>query len=295
MNQILSVGNNDKKNKKSSIKANIQVFAILLVIVATGILLISIYSFNLRKKNVNDFAIPQIEILAKNENKIVIKGYCEDGISKVTYIWNNESQNLINLNGDTSFEREINIPYKKINVLKVEMITENNIKGEVTKEFNVDVDDEKPKIDEITVSGAKLNILASDNAGIEYIEYNWEGEEPNRIDAVSDDNRTMNAQINIERGTYKLTIKVVDINGNVKEESRLVTGVNEPEIRVIRYGDIINIDAVHDMGIKQISVLINNKEYTYNEESADFTKQNEVQVEYPLEEGENTVKIIVFC
>ena len=47
------------------------------------------------------------------------------------------------------------------------------------------------------------------------------------------------------------------------------------------------------MGIKQISALINGKLYTFNEDDPDYVKDTTVQAEFPLEEGENIVKVIV--
>ena len=295
MNQILLTSNSNKKSNKTDTQKIIRIFCVALIIIAIGILSLSAYSMLKRREQRSNFALPQIEITQTNSVHVIIKAYCKDGINHIFYSWNGENQNSTYLNGEVSFEREVSIPYQKENTLTGQVVSINNMQGKATKTFNMEVDEVKPVIDDIKVQGAKLSIEASDNAGIDYIEYQWEGEEANRIDADRENNQSVKAQINIQRGTYKLTIRVADVNGNMTESSKLVTGVNEPEIQVLKYNNVISIKATHDMGIKQISVLINDKLYSYEESDPTFTKENTKEVEYPLEEGENTVKIIVYC
>ena len=293
MNQILSTNNDNNNYNKKDTKKVIVIFCMALIIVATAIILLKVYSIYKNKQARDNYKTPEITITEVSNSQVSIKVLCEDGIDYIIYTWNETNEKKINLNGSTTFERIIDMPYNKNNILKVETVTQNGIKAEKQNSFGMEVDEEKPVIDSITTKGSTLKIEASDNSGVAYIEYKWEDEEPSRIDIVAEDNKKVNAEINIKRGTYKLTITAVDIYGNKEKISKLVTGVNEPEIFVVRYGDVINIKATHDMGIKQISVLINDELYIYNEESEGYSKQTTAEVEYPLEAGENVVKIIV--
>ena len=293
MNQILSTSNDYNSYNKNSTKKIIMFFCIATIILAVGIILLKAYDIYNKKHIQNSFATPKIEINEQEGNQIAINVQCEDGINYITYTWNQSNEYTVNQNGSTIFQRIVSIPYNKENTLNVVVVSMNNVKQEATKTFGMDVDEENPTIDSLTVSGSKLSIDASDNSGISYIEYQWEDEDSNKIYAEGDNNKTLNAQINIQRGTHKLSIRVVDIYGNEEKLSRLVTGVNEPEILVLKYGNVINIKATHDMGIKQISALINGKLYTFNEDDPDYVKDTTVQAEFPLEEGENIVKVIV--
>ena len=65
--------------------------------------------------------------------------------------------------------------------------------------------------------------------------YRWENEGEQKVEANENDNKTMKVELDIQRGTYKLFITVVDIDGNEENLSRLITGVNEPQIKIIKY------------------------------------------------------------
>ena len=293
MNQILSTSNDYNSYNKNNLRKIIIFFCIAVIILAVGIISSKAYGMYKKKQDESNFAAPEIQIDKQDSNQISINAYCEDGISYIIYTWNNANQNKVVLNGSTTFQRIVSMPYNKDNILKVEVVSINNIKGEATKSFGMEVDEQNPTIDSLVATGSKLSITASDDSGIEYIEYQWEGEEANKVLAEEDNNKTFNLQINIQRGTHKLTIKVVDKYGNEEKLSRLVTGVNEPEILVLRYGNVIKIRATHDMGIKQISALINDKLYTFSDKDPDYVKDTTLQKEFPLEEGENLVKVIV--
>ena len=294
MNQILSVNSDYNNNyNKEDTKKIINIFCIAVIIVAITMVLLRIYQIRKNKEEASQFEIPEITISSVNEGQVKINVVCNDGIKSIKYIWNENDEQIVNLNGSTTFERILDVPYNRNNVIKVEAISQKDVKSETSNNFGMETDEVKPTIDSITTTGSTLTIEVSDDSGVSYMEYQWEDEEPNKINVVEEDNRKVNAQINIKRGTYKLTFSAVDIYGNKETISRLVTGVNEPEIFVVKYGDVINIKATHDMGIKQISVLINGKLYIYNEQTAGYTKQTTAEVEYPLEPGENEVKIIV--
>ena len=74
--------------------------------------------------------------------------------------------------------------------------------------------------------------------------------------------------------------------------SRLITGVNEPEIKAIKYDGVVNISVTHDMGFKKIEFIINKKKYVYDEHYSKYDKnRTTVEFEFPLQEGENVIQI----
>lgn len=293
MNQILFTNNNNNYDKVDT-KKIIKFFCIAIIIIAIIIIAIKVYGIYKNKKIDTVNATPEIYIIREdNQTKeITIKAECEDGIQYLVYTWNDEQENRVNLNGSTSFERIIELPENTLNNLKVEVFS---IKGETSHKsevFDKGVGNDKPTIDSITIVNQKLNIQVSDDNGIKYLAYKWENEEEVRIYAEENESKTMEAELDIQRGTYKLWLTVVDIYDNEESLSRLITGVNEPEIKAIKYDGVVSISVTHDMGFKQIEFIINKKKYVYDENYSKYDKnKTTVEFKFPLQEGENIIQI----
>lgn len=292
MNQILFTNNNNNNYNKIDTKKIIRIFAIAIIIVAIIIVALKVYGIYQDKKTSKSDALPEIEILSNDAKEATIKVTCKAGINYLVYTWNDSDENRVNLNGSTSFERIVEIPENTINTLKVEVVSTNNVTGSKTEVFENSIDSVKPTVDSITIVNKKLNIEVSDDNGIKYLAYKWENEEEIIVTADEDDNKKMVAEIDIQRGTYKLQIRVVDIYENEEVLSRLITGVNEPEISVIKYGDVVNISVTHDMGFKKIEFIINNSVYVYDEGFSQYDKnKTTVEFDFPLGEGQNLVQV----
>ena len=294
MNQILFTNNNNNNYDKVDTKKIIKFFCIAIMLVAIVIIAIKLYGLYENKKILANSSKPEISIIRENDEtrEITIKAACQDGIQYLVYTWNNESENRVNLNGSTSFERIIEMPDNTMNNLKVEVVSIKGVSNQETQVFEKTTNNIKPTVDSISIANNKLNITVSDDSGIKYLSYQWENEAEIRIDADENNNTAMSVELDIQRGTYKLFVTVVDIDGNEESFSRLITGVNEPEISAIKYGDIVNITVTHDMGFKQIEFIINNKKYIYDENYSKYDKnKTTVEFNFPLEEGENLVQI----
>lgn len=294
MNQILFTNNNNNNYNKIDTKKIIKFFCFAIIVVAIIIVAIKLYGLYENKKIIANSDTPEISIIRENDEtkEITIKATCEDGIQYLVYTWNNEQENRVNLNGSTSFERIIEIPDNTMNNLKVEVVSVKGASNQATEVFEKDIDNNKPSIDSITIINKKLNIQVSDDSGIKYLSYKWENEEEVTIEAEENNNQTMSVELDIQRGTYKLYVTVVDIYGNEETLSRLITGVNEPEISVIKYGDTVNVTVTHDMGFKKIEFIINNKKYIYDENYSKYDKnKTTIEFNFPLQSGENLVQI----
>lgn len=294
MNQILFTNDNNNNNNKIDTKKIIKIFGIAIIAIAVIIIIIQAYGIYQNKKSNTKSYTPEIAILKEDTQtkEVTIKATCKDGIQYVVYTWNDEEENRINLNGSTSFERIIEIPENIMNNLKVEAVSIKGVSNTATEIFENELDNQKPSIDSITIVNKKLNIQVSDDNGIEYLSYRWENEEEVRVNADPSDNKTLSVELDIQRGTYKLWITVVDIYNNQETTSKLITGVNEPEISVIKYGGIVHVTVTHDMGFKRIEFIINKRKYVYSESLSSYDKtRTTVEYEFPLDEGENLVQI----
>ena len=292
MNQILFTNNNNNNYNKIDTKKIIKIFCIAIILVAIVIIAIKVYGLYENKKITSNVA-PEISLIRADSDakEVTIKISCKDGIKSLTYTWNDEQENTINLNNSTSFERIVDMPQKATNTLKIKVISTKGVINEKTEVFKLNIDINKPTVESISIADNKLNILVSDDSGIKYLAYNWENEEETIIEA-EEGMKELAAQIDIQRGTYKLQIRIVDIYENEENLSRLVTGVNEPQISVIKYGDKVNVSVTHDMGFKQIEFIINNSKYVYDENFSQYDKnRTEIELNFPLKEGENIVQV----
>lgn len=294
MNQILFTENNNQKYNKIDTKKIIRFFCVAVILVVIVILGIKLYGIIENKRQKDNSAIPEISIVRENEEKkeIIIKASCEDGIQYLIYVWNNGDENRVNLNGSTSFERIIEMPENTMNNLKVEVVSMKDVSNNKTEVFEKIVGNIKPTIDSVSIVDNKLQVQISDDTGIEYLMYKWENEEEKRVEPDENDSKEMLVELDIQRGTYKLFLTVVDIDGNEETLSRLITGVNEPQINVIKYGDKVSISVTHDRGFKQIEFIVNDTQYVYNEEFSQYDKnETTIEIEIPLKEGENLVQV----
>lgn len=294
MNQILFTNNNNNNYNDIDIKKIIKFFCIAIIVVALIIAGIKIYGIYEKKKASAESDIPEILIIKENEQtkEVTIKATCDDGIKYLVYTWNDEQENRVNLNGSTTFERIIELPDNTINNLKIEVMSTKGVEQHKTEVFDKGINNDKPKIESLSIVNQKLNIQVSDDNGIQYLSYKWENEEEVKIYADENNNKNMSVEIDIQRGTYKLWLTVVDIYNNEETLSRLITGVNEPEILVIKYDNTINISVTHDMGFKKIEFIINKKKYVYDENFSKYDKnKTTVEFDFPLEEGENIVQV----
>lgn len=288
MNQILTT-NNDNNYNQNDTKKIIIIFSIAIILIACIIIAVALV---FKKQDTGELITPEIEIVRQEEKEITIKVACSDGIDYVVYTWNDEKNNKVNLNNSTSFERIISMPENKKNTLNVEAVSSKGAKGIKQEQYELNIDTDKPVIDDMTVTESVLHIEASDDNGIDYLVYQWEDEEENKIRANEEDNKKISADVNIKRGTYKLTVKVFDISGNKEEVSKLITGVNQPEIDAIKLGDIVKITVKHDMGFKKIEYQVNDKLYVYDENYSGYDKEKTtMELEIPLKEGENLIRV----
>lgn len=293
MNQILFTNNKNNNNyNKIDTQKIIGFFAIAILVVAIIIVSIKIYGMYKNRKDSLTETKAEISISTDNLEETTIRIAWKDGIKYLVYTWNDEDENKVVLNGSTSFERIIEIPDNSINTLKLEVTSINNVTTTKTEVFEKNTNTSKPTVDAITIIDKKLNIEISDDNGIKYLAYQWENEEEVIIEAPEEDNKKMTAEIDIQRGTYKLQIRIVNIDNVEEKLSRLITGVNTPEISAIKYGDKINISVTHDRGFKRIEFIINNTLYVYDEEYSKYDKnKTTVEFEFPLQQGENLVQI----
>lgn len=307
MNQILLT--NDQNNKKRNnnqyngnnsgdMKRIIIFFSIAILVFA--LLIIGVYAYKISKsKNKEEKTVkgPEPIVLEQIENQVKIITKAEAGISKIIYTWNDETPIEIEVNGRIENEEALEIPEGQ-NTLNIKVIDQNGIESESSKEFYIEEDKEKPKLEideEVLTTTGKVKIIASDNNnGLKYITYQWNDEEETKIDAESEDQATIETTIDVKRGQNTLKIKAVNNLDKEKDLERMLKGVNDPVIEVTKDDSLgeMYMKITHDMGFKKIEFTVNGQEYVYDENFSGYdSEKKEISYKFALKQGENTVII----
>lgn len=291
MNQILSTNNNSNKNTVN-IKKITTIFCAIIVIF--GLIVVSIGGYRLYKSRNKDSIIEKINkpelIIKEMENgEILITAKYDQGLSKLSYIWNNASRIDSNIDGKTFIERTIEIPQGLNNTLKVIAVGTDGSEETLLREFTSEGDSTDPVIEWVVASD--LNIVATDDTELAFLTYQWAGDEVVKVEP-SEDKTKIEKTIEIKRGANELTVVAVDTFGNSTTKTRTFKGVQEPEISWVKIGNTVEMSITHDMGFQKIIFIVNNEEYVYdkNYKGYDATK-TEIKYKTELKPGENSIII----
>ena len=132
----------------------------------------------------------------------------------------------------------------------------------------------------------KVTINASDNVRMSYVTYSWNGGEETKITGLSEDEKSLSAEIDVLKGDNKLIVRAYDVAGNVATVEKDVHGTDGPEIKVKKENDEIVINVEDQFGITKIY-------YNFNGEEKTIENINEKTYEIRLKliDGENYVII----
>lgn len=322
MNQILSFKSTE--NGRKILMKNTKNLCIFLIIFAMILLVEGAWRLytNLNKEvNVSE---PEI-IGYGNSDKTIFNVKSDVGIKKIVYAWNGAEENTIEKNGEKefSFEIENRIGVNDLILKTVDVedatVTYENIKivydqnnitppqvqngeedddglGELEEDDNPtpnDIDWEqavandktKPTVT-LTSGQGKVVITASDDVKMSYVTYSWNEGEETTITGLSEDEKTLSAEIDAIRGDNKLKIKAYDKAGNSKEIEKSVHGTDGPQITVKKDEGKLNISVTDEFGITKIEYNFNNEEKTFeNIEGTNY------EFSVDLVDGENFIII----
>lgn len=293
MNQILAVENKEKKKKKKSsqgpidIKGIVRFFAITIMIF--GFVLAGEASYAVYK-NIDDRKpanIPTV-VVGRVNDKIILRIEHNEVISKITYSWNNGQETVIPV-GSTVAQEEITLlGYNSTLNLTVEDMNGKQVSYQKT--FVLDgVDITKPTIDINAEDGnSTMIITASDETAIAYLSYQWEGEEAVVIDAETENQTEIEAEVELSPGTKTITVIAEDRNGNVEQlEKEIVTSTSIPQMQILQEGSQFYIQVSDEDGIQDVVINLNGQEFTVG----DLNLKEAQLGPLTLREGNNTISI----
>lgn len=265
MNQILITGEEKVKTKvkkeKKVLPINMIVSFFAVCIILLGICMISgsVYAKDKINTVVAENTKPQVEISRNDDdNTVEINVNHIRAITKITYRWNNEEEKVAyGENGEKSksVSKVLNLIGGK-NTLSVSITEENGQMVTYEKTYIANIPEIKL---EAVSNGVKLNIESETK--IDYISYNWDDEEEQKVDVGS---KTYEGTIEAPKGEHTLNIEVVDENNIRANKSQVVVGDTEPTLKIKpQYveGEVaFVIDAEDDEKITKIEITHNGGE-----------------------------------
>lgn len=290
MNQILSIENNNKKEKRRmsrgsqpEIQSIVKFFAIVILIF--GLCMVGTGSYSMYKDafGKTEISKPTIAIEKVSETEIILKVTHDNELTKVTYSWTGGSLKEIECEGKKSVQENIQIPAgtNTLTIYTSDINGEENshqqtytLEGQTTINFEVD--------------GNSIKVIAEGQNELSYMTYRWDEEEETRVE-INDTKIEHNVDIPV--GLHTLTVIVVDKDNKTTTEEQEVKGVTKPKLEVTTDG-VANfiIKASDELGLEKVEFIINeNEKYRIKLEG-----RKEFEYAYPLHDGENRLKVVIY-
>lgn len=313
MNSILKIdnnSNNDNNRKSNNNKANrkknkstinrynsartastgktdltkvIKFFAIACIAVGVFIAGKSVYALTIGRPRLKD--TPEVST-DKMGKEVTISIYTEYPIREFEYRWNEGEITVIKGDETVDISKTIEVPNGN-NILKITVIDYYGNKTEYQKQYIYESTDIiKPTI-KLERVGTKLRAIAQDETEMLYMTYQWNDDEPTRIDAT-DGEKELSADIEVSKGRGKLTVVAVDKEENKETITRTIVGTNKPTFTVDAEQDKLVVKAKDDEGIESIVIKVDDVE-----EKFDGENKKEVTAKLVIEPGEHVINIIV--
>ena len=294
MNQILSIEDTKKKNKKSkkqkmpknsgpiAIESILKFFAIAILIF--GIFMIGSGSYSMYTNSQEDIANvkPTIQV-EENETEISLRVSHSRALSKVTYKWNNDEEVELQASGKKDISQTIEIPTGE-NTLTIYAQDENGQETTYQKSYTLEGD---ITID-FALDGNNIKVTASGKNELSYMTYRWDEEKETRVDI---NNTQIEQSIEIPKGQHTLTVIVVDENNTTETKEQEVKGVTKPNLEITTDGSSNFIIKVSDEeGLKRLEFTVNDTD----KYKLELEGRTELEYQWPIEEGENILDVTVY-
>jgi hypothetical protein len=295
VNQILDY-NPSKSGKSSSSGSDkiVRFFAIMLILfalclVASGIY--RIYSSNIVTGEEVATA-PEAEITTvQTDSTLKISVTNTVAIEKLVYSWNNSSETTVKGTGETTLEKEIQLP-AGTNLLHAKVIDVDGNETTYEKQFTAEngADILNPVITLKVTDERKLKITVTDETELDFMTYRWNYDDEVEVKATGD-KKTIETEIDILKGSNDITIVAVDSSSNTTTETKNYTGLTNPDITLTLSADkkSVTVAVKHENGIKGITGSLNGQDFNVDgieEGTTDLT------FDLNLVEGTNQIKVV---
>ena len=301
MNQILAVkmpSEKDKKkkskkknNKKAGTKSVVIFFCILLLILGVSIIAIGARVYlnsgiddnnTITENTIVDtpeVSKPVIEIIT-GSSSLDITITSENEIDYIIYSWDDEEETQVNGNEEYEMELTISIPEGTSTLT----ITAKDINGEEATYTNQYTKTGEEFIPTITLEqdDNTINIIIESETTLDYVSYTFDDE----TEIEEDINDTViEIPIEITSGEHSLSVTVVDINGDIYEDTK---SFSIPSVTVGIQGEEFAISISSSIDITTVEITLN------GEEQDEITvNDTEYETMVPLDDDIDVNKIII--
>ena len=282
MNQILYTG--EQKKGPASIKSILRFFSIFVIIFGAIFIAKGSYSLYQNSKQVIDDVLPTIAF-DQNQNNAIVTVSHANGLSKVKYYWEGETETIKQANSKTTVVLDnIEIPSGK-NTLHVTAIDQNGKVVTNTHEYSYD-----GIAIELALINNSIKINASDLKGLSYIKYKWNSDKEITAMPTGDDNTIIEEITDIPSGRNTLYVTAVNIDNETITKTLEISGNRPSEIKIYIQGDDLIVFAYDEEGIDKIIQRINDGE----DQVIEVNESNQYNYRYSIAGSENVmVKITI--
>lgn len=290
MNQILYTGN--KKNKGPlSIQAVGRIFAIMIILF--GLILVGQGSYAIfmpQESETTKTSVPVVT-MTQQGNQILIKITHDKAIDKITYMWSQKQEVVLQGKGRNIIEESIQVPEGE-NTLTLKVVDILGKEVTYTQEYtSISTDTIKPEI-ELTIENSKVKITAKDETQLDYISYHWNDEDETILEAREESPKLVEEKIAILKGENTLKVTAVDKSGNVTQKEQTFKGAKKPTIELSGQGNEIIIKVTDEENIKKIEFTLNGVFYSTDPNNTGTSLDvKELEIRQPLASGRNTINV----
>ena len=291
MNQILQVKGKEKNNKTRDIKTVILFLTIVIVVFGFtygGYLIFQSIingTFIPSLSTQTPEYVPTIELI-QTKDKLEMNIESEIGISNITYNWNSESPQTIELHGKNIIQKILDIPTGE-NTIYISII---DVNGKETKKQQTFVLEEQKPLIELSVVGNNIKITVTSETELEEISYKWNSETEKTENMLTYENKMQfEKKLEIPIGQNTLQVIAKDVNGKETTKIQEIKGITKATTTTEVKGEYWHFTVTAKEDIKTVQFEFNGKKYIMNANTFGQTKT--VHYKVKLVEGKNYLNI----
>lgn len=268
---------------KADISKIIKIFSILCIVIGVFIAGKSAYALTFGRPKLKDTPEVSTDKMGKEVTIFISTQY---PIREFEYRWNEGERTVVKGDETVNISKVIEVPNGNNN-LKISVVDYYGNKTEYQKRYLYESTDIiKPTI-KLERVGTKLRAIAQDETEMLYMTYQWNDDEPTRIDATNGE-KELSAEIEVAKGRGKLTIVAVDKEENKETVTRTIVGTNKPTFTVDAEENKLVVKAKDDEGIESIIISVDEEEKRFDGEN-----KREVTAKLEIQPGEHVINIVV--
>lgn len=305
MNQILYINTENQKGGPLDIKVVLRIFAVVIIIF--GVILVGKASFAMFSKDEDvSNSIPTVEI-AQQGSKLKLNVSHDRQIDKITYMWNNESPEIVlQGKGRINIEETIDLPLGA-NILNLKVIDINGKTTSYNKQYVLENGDVTAPEIVLEHDGSKVKIIARDETALDYMEFYWNEEDSTKITATDLSPKQVEERIQILKGVNTLYVVAVDKAGNKTVKDQPYKGATKPTVNLSIDGTAVVMKISDAEGIQKLEYELNGTLYstdpqntgdpiyaTNSDNSENKTVLKEFEHKQELVSGQNKLVVRVY-